>query len=236
MKPLVSCILVTRDRPTFLRQALRCYAAQDYPNKELIVVDDGASSAEPLCAGVRGLTYLRLRGRTPTGSKLNLGIQASRGSIVQKLDDDDFYGPAFLSTAAARLVRARRADALVTWCCFVVLITGDPVLYFSGHRWMTGGTLCFHRALWQRHRFRDIYRTSDGWFIRDAEPFVARVCDPEQYIVVRHGGNTWRRIEGQESVEGYFRSRPYHKSVRQIVGRRNAAFYESLMTRPLTAP
>lgn len=229
MKPLVSCILVTRDRPAFFRQALRCFAAQDYRNKEIVVVDDGLTPVEALCAGIPNLEYLRLSAPTPTGSKLNLGIEASRGGILQKLDDDDFYAPGFLSAAVRRLVRTRRANALVVWCCFVVLITGDPRLYFSGHGWKTGGTLCFRRALWKQHRFRDVFASSDSWFIRDNQPVIARVCDADRYIVVRHGANTWRRIKGQDSVEGYFRRRQYAKGILDLVGTNDAPFYQSLM-------
>ena len=53
MTPLVSCMIVTRDRPGFFRQALRCYAAQDYPRKELVVVDDGEQPVGALCDGTR---------------------------------------------------------------------------------------------------------------------------------------------------------------------------------------
>jgi glycosyltransferase involved in cell wall biosynthesis len=229
MKPLVSCILVTRDRPAFFKQALRCFAAQDYKNTELVVVDDGLTPVEDLCSGMPALKYLRLSAPTPTGSKLNLGIEASRGAILQKLDDDDFYAPGFLSAAVARMGRARTPNVLVVWCCFVVLITGDPRLYFSGHGWNTGGTLCFRRALWERHRFRDRYASSDSWFIRDSQPAIARVCAADQYMVVRHGANTWRRIKGQDSVEGYFRRRQYGKTLLDLVGANDAAFYQSLM-------
>src|SRR5215510_15017129 len=99
MKPLISCVLVTRDRPGFFRQALRCFAAQDYPNKEIVVIDDGESPVGALCGGVRGLTYVRLNSSTPTGTKLNVGVEIARGDILQKLDDDDYYAPGFLSTA-----------------------------------------------------------------------------------------------------------------------------------------
>ena len=230
MKPLVSCVLVTKDRPAFCRQALRCFSAQDYPDKEIIVVDDGAASIEALCAGVPNLTYIRLTAAAPTGTKLNLGIEAARGDILQKLDDDDFYAPGFLSAAVARLIRARRRDALVVWCCFLVLIARERRLYFSGHGWNTGGTLCFHRDLWKRHPFRGLHASSDSWFIRDTEPFIARVCAAEQYLVVRHGANTWRRIEGYGPAEKYFRLRPSRKTVRDVVGPRHAPFYRSLMT------
>jgi glycosyltransferase involved in cell wall biosynthesis len=228
MKPLVSCVLVTRDRPGFFSQALRCFAEQDYPNKELVVVDDSAEPVEALCRGVRDLTYVGLKQSTPTGTKLNIGVEAAHGDILQKLDDDDYYAPGFVSAAARRLGRARRPDALVVWCCFAVLIAGEPRLYFSGHGWTTGGTLCFRRGLWQRTPFRDMYASSDSWFIRDSKPFIARVCDASLYMVVRHGANTWRKLQGHESLEGYFRQRRYRRSLRTFVGRTHAPFYQAL--------
>lgn len=230
MKPPISCILVTRDRPAFVRQALRCFASQDYPDKELIVVDDGRASVRDACAGVDGVRYIRLTSPTPTGTKLNIGIEAARADVLQKLDDDDFYAPRFLSTAVRRLQRARREDALVAWCCFLVLIARERRLYFSGHGWKAGGTLCFHRALWARHPFRDLYGSSDSWFIRDARPHLARVCDAEQYLLVRHGANTWRRVDGYGAAENYFRLRPSRLNVRAIVGRPHVPFYRTLMT------
>jgi len=228
MKPLISCVLVTRDRPVFFRQALRCFAAQDYPNKELIVIDDGEAAVDAECDGVRGLTYVRLKGPVPIGTKLNIGVEIARGDILQKLDDDDYYAPRFLSAAAARLARARRSDALVVWCCFAVLIAGDPRLYFSGHGWKTGGTLCFRRALWQRTPFRDMNNSSDSWFIRDNDPVIARVCDSSLYMVVRHGRNTWNQIAGEPSVESYFRKQRFGTPIPRLVGRTNAPFYRSL--------
>jgi glycosyltransferase involved in cell wall biosynthesis len=230
MKPLVSCVLVTRDRPGFFRQALRCFAAQDHPNKELVVVDDGAEPVEALCKDLPGVSYLRAPAPTATGTKLNLGIEAARGDILQKLDDDDYYAPGFLSAAATRLARARRPDALVVWCCFAVLIAGDPRLYFSGHGWKTGGTLCFRRALWRRRPFRDLFASSDSWFIRDNEPFIARVCDASLYMVVRHGANTWRQVKGYDSVEAALRRHRYPKTMRAFVGRTHAPFYHSVVT------
>jgi glycosyltransferase involved in cell wall biosynthesis len=229
MKPPVACVLVTRDRPRFFRQALRCFAAQDYPSKRLIVVDDGEKPVGHLCAGAPDVTYVRLTSPTATGTKLNIGIEAADADLLQKIDDDDFYAPGFLSTAVRRLRRARREDALVAWCCFLVLIARERRLYFSGHGWKAGGTLCFSRSLWARHPFRDLYGSSDSWFIRDAQPHVVRVCDRSQYLLVRHGANTWRRIDGYGAAENYFRLRPSNRLIRDVVGPVHAPFYRSLM-------
>jgi glycosyltransferase involved in cell wall biosynthesis len=236
MAPPVSCILVTRDRPAFFRQALRCFSVQDYASKHLIVVDDGDTAVESQCAGIPEVTYIRLTSPTPTGTKLNIGIDAARGEILQKLDDDDFYAPGFLSAAVRRLTHARREDALVAWCCFLVLIARERGLYFSGHGWKAGGTLCFRRSLWKRRPFRDLYGSSDRWFILDSDPHLAPVCDPTRYLLVRHGANTWRRVDGYGAAENYFRLRPSSCRIRDVVGRSHAPFYEALMRAKRSEP
>jgi len=230
MKPLVSCILVTRDRTAFFRQAIGYFSSQDYPRKELVVVDDGATGVEAVCAGRSDVKYIRLTSPAPTGTKLNIGIEAASGDILPKLDDDDFYAPGFLSAAVTHLRRARREDALVAWCCFLVLIARERRLYFSGHGWNAGGTLCFRRSLWTSRPFRDLYGSSDSWFIRDARPHLTRVCDRAKYLLVRHGGNTWRRIDGYGAAENYFRLRPSTHRIRDIVGPAHVPFYRALMT------
>lgn len=228
MAPLISCILATRNRRPFFAQALEYYRAQNYPNSELVVIDDGDVTVGDLCRDLPNLTYIRLSQPTPTGSKLNLGIEASRGEILQKIDDDDYYGPEFLSRAAARLVRAKEPNPLVAWCCFGIVIAGEAELFFSGHGWHPGGTFCFFRTLWQQHAFRDVFRSSDSWFLRDNRPAIQRVCDADQYIVCRHGRNTWVRIKGFDSVERCFRRRRSAKSLEEVVGARHAAFYRCL--------
>lgn len=228
MEPLVSCILVTRDRPSFFRQALKYYHEQTYARSELIVVDDGESSVADFCRAVSGVTYIRLAERSPTGSKLNLGIEASRGEILQKIDDDDYYGPEFLSKASAALLAAEEPNALVAWCCFGIFIAGEQDLFHSGHGWHAGGTLCFHRALWKQHAFRDVFASSDSWFLRDNRPVIHRVCAADQYVVCRHGKNTWNRLRGYDAPEQYFRRRRFPGTLEQIVGEGNAAFYRAL--------
>jgi len=60
--PLVSCILPTRNRSQLLRRAIQYYDRQTYPNRELLILEDGdedmtAELAERLlyitCAAIR---------------------------------------------------------------------------------------------------------------------------------------------------------------------------------------
>src|SRR5438445_7889705 len=46
--PLVSCILATRTRRPFLKQAIKYFLRQTYKEKELIIIDDDQQSAAHL--------------------------------------------------------------------------------------------------------------------------------------------------------------------------------------------
>src|SRR6476620_4574678 len=96
-EPKVSVILTTRDRPGLLRIALRCYTHQAYPQKELVVLDDGSHwPADSEAVGEAGGRLIRVEPGTPLGTKLNRGVEVSGGALCQKMDDDDRYAPNFL--------------------------------------------------------------------------------------------------------------------------------------------
>jgi len=236
MSGFVSCIVATCDRPAFLNQALKNFSLQTCPDTELIVVDDGESSVGHLCAAVPNVRHIRLTEKTHIGTKMNIGIEAAKGDILQKLDDDDYYGPDFLALASQRLNASDNPHALVAWCCFAVLIAGEGRLFHSGHGWQAGATLRFHRELWKQHSFRDNSGSEDSLFIKDNQPEILRVCAPDQYMLVRHGGNAWNAIRDEGriySVEEYFSGQEsYPKSVEEVVGEQSATFYRSLLQQP----
>lgn len=227
-KPEVSCILATGNRPAFTRQAIRCFLRQTFDDAELIVVDDGEQSVSELCAGLFRVRHIRLDEPTTLGRKLNIGIEESAGSIIQKLDDDDFYHQNFLARSVGALKSAQDERAVVTWDCFAVLIAGDTRVRFSGHGWTTGGTLCFHRKLWTKCPFRDEPRSVDASFIEDNRPRLVRICAPELYMLVRHGRNTWKKLSNGIPVDDYFGYLPTHKSLDDLVEPIDRLFYHSL--------
>ncbi len=229
-RELISCIMVTRDRPRFFRQALRCFLRQTYQPAELIVVDDGEEAVRPSCDGLDRVRYIRLDRPASTGAKLNLGIEQARGDLLQKLDDDDYYHPDFLKIGAGHMPAANRDRCLAAWDCFLILIAGEPRLRYSGHGWTIGNTLLFTRAFWAQAPFRDLARGSDSHFLRDRQGTLIRVCAPEHCIVVRHGRNTWTDMRSGEPVDDYFRRFPYYdKPLSAVVGPDDLAFYESFL-------
>jgi glycosyltransferase involved in cell wall biosynthesis len=227
---LISCVMATKDRPRFVRQALRCFHHQKHSHCELIVVDDGRRPVGKLCQGANGVTYIRLSRPTPTGTKLNVGIEAARGMLIQKLDDDDYYNCEFLEISSTRLSAGCPDRALVAWDCFLVFIAGEGTLRESGHGWTAGGTFCFHREMWRRTPFRDVAVDEDAWFLIDHQPEIIPVCAPDQYVLlVRHGRNTWNRMEHGEDATAFLRRwATTERSLDTVFDAESERFYRSL--------
>lgn len=238
---LVSCVMATKNRPLFLQQAIKYFQRQTYKNSELILVDDSAVSCEPLVPNDPRIHYIRLESDTPLGEKLNIAIRHSSGSIIQKLDDDDYYHPQFLETTAGTLAKQGHKDAIVAMGAFLVLIVGDPRLHCAGEGWFAGGTLCFFRETWNAKPFRAVPHREDVTFLED-HPQLQKIplSQQELYVLVRHGNHTWNTIKseidspvcpskvGMDATNYFSACVPYHKPIHQVLPPAEARFYSEL--------
>ncbi len=199
--PLVTCLMPTRDRTAFALRAVEYFLRQDWPERELIVLDDGSDALEHRLPPDPRIRYVRVPPGTSIGAKRNRGVELARGDLIAQWDDDDWYAPARLSAQIAPIVEGS-ADitALVTgvwldlptwsfWRC-------EPALHrrlFRGD--VHGGTLLFHRRVWRRYaRYPDASLAEDAAFLVAALRRGARLCrlpDDELFVYVRHGRNSW---------------------------------------------
>jgi len=237
MAPLVSCVLATTDRHRFFARAVKNFQRQDFGSRELVVVDDGKQPVAELVPDDPRIRYIRLSEPRTLGYKLNAGIDAARGRIIQKFDDDDYYHPEFLSTTVVALEGHDPARALVAFDCFLVLVARTGHLTFSGHGWCAGATFCFDKALWRQRAFRDQPRAVDWRFLEDTRPERIKIRKPHLFIHVRHGlGHLWRKMganspapPGDYDVTGYFQGcARYRQELRTLVPREDFEFYDAL--------
>ena len=106
--PLVSVVIRTHRRPTFLREALASVMHQTYPAVEAVVAEDGSCDGEPIVrefAGRLQVRYLRLPPGSGTLKTGNAGVAAARGEYVLFLDDDDLLFADHVETLIAALQR-----------------------------------------------------------------------------------------------------------------------------------
>ena len=192
--PLVSCIMPTRDRRELVPQAIRQFLRQDWPNAELIVVDDGTDKVADLIPGDPRIRYIAVDGRRTIGAKRNLACEAARGEIILHWDDDDWMADWRIRYQAEQLLAAK-AD-----------LCGLPRIYFhepaSGktweftspvrdRKWVAGATFCYRKDLWRAGPFEDVDIGEDMRFLWSGRrKKVAQLGDPSFYVARLHAGNT----------------------------------------------
>jgi glycosyltransferase involved in cell wall biosynthesis len=91
-RPLVSILINNYNYARFLSEAIDSALSQDYPTKEILVVDDGSTdnSREIIAKyGDRIVPIFKKNGGQ--ASAFNAGVAASRGEILCFLDADDLF-------------------------------------------------------------------------------------------------------------------------------------------------
>ncbi len=109
--PRVSVVVCTHNGSRTLRHCLEAVCALDYPDFEVVVVDDGSSDSSAAIAGEFGARLIRTENRGLSSAR-NTGLEAAMGEIVAYLDDDAWPDPGWLRylalTFAQADVRSRR--------------------------------------------------------------------------------------------------------------------------------
>lgn len=115
-RPLVSCLMVTADRPRLMRRSVRCYQRQTYPHRELVVVDDGHTDLSPMLSALPAneVTHISLDPDTDhvLGTLRNIALEKASGDYLTQWDDDDWYHAERLERQAAVLDDGADACAL----------------------------------------------------------------------------------------------------------------------------
>jgi glycosyltransferase involved in cell wall biosynthesis len=101
--PLVSAIITTYNRRDFLREALQSVLAQDYPNLEVVVIDDGSDDGSFLEVRELPVRYLWQPNRGISSAR-NRGLTLVRGEYVAFLDADDLWHPRKITTQVRRMI------------------------------------------------------------------------------------------------------------------------------------
>lgn len=119
MSPLVSVIIPAYNASATIRRALDSVAVQDYPQLEIIVIDDCSKDATAEIVGGYSDPRIRLlRNARNLGEcgAMNEGIAAAKGEYIAFLDADDEWRPTKLTKQIAAL--ERNAAASFVTCAY----------------------------------------------------------------------------------------------------------------------
>jgi glycosyltransferase involved in cell wall biosynthesis len=114
-KPLVSIIIPTYNREHILSGAIESAIHQTYPNKQIIVVDDGSvDKTRELVARYSQVEYY-FQKNSGQGKARNTGLYHAKGSYVASLDSDDAWHPEFLERCIQQLEKGNIGFVFANW-------------------------------------------------------------------------------------------------------------------------
>src|SRR3984957_16163435 len=193
LQPLASCVTPTANRRRFIPQAIRYFLSQDYPNKELIIVDDGEESVDDLVPKDERIRYIRLPGKTILGQKRNRAAGEARGEIIVHWDDDDWSAPWRLTYQIEELARTRANISGLDRILFYAPAEARAweYVYPAGQRpWVYGASLAYRKAFWREHPFPQIGVGEDAKFVwTDARATIQVLKNPNFLVALIHEGN-----------------------------------------------
>ncbi len=208
--PLVTCIMITANRGHLVHRSAQCFASQSYPNKELLVIDDGNEDLEPILARYAPGQFRYIKIQKKDGQNLgylrNLGLDEAKGDYIAQWDDDDWYHPDRLALQLSVLEGG--SDA----CCLQGTLMHLNVEPYLEHPYVgilpngVPGTIV-HRNnpearypleprgedttfldFWMKHRYHMLPKDHSYLFIR---------CF--------HGNNTWEQVHFTRRIRNNFR-------------------------------
>ena len=120
--PLVSIVIPAYNLAAYLGEAIDSVLAQDYPNVELIVLDDGSTDdTRDVLRRYAGRFRFESHPNIGQAATLNQGWRMAKGSILSYLAADDVLAPNAVSRSVGLL--AARPELVMTYCDFALI---DP--------------------------------------------------------------------------------------------------------------
>jgi glycosyltransferase involved in cell wall biosynthesis len=125
--PLVSIVIPAYNHADYLAEAIESVLAQDYPNVELLVFDDGSTdNTREVLKGYAGRFHWETHKNMGQAATLNKGWRMSKGEILGRLSADDLLYPDAVSASVECL--QRNPDAVLVYCDFDLIDERSRVL------------------------------------------------------------------------------------------------------------
>ena len=129
--PLVSVVVPLYNHEHYIKIAVESVLSQDYPNMEIIVIDDGstdnsAAVVEAIIANSRESIRIIKKQNEGITKTLNLGIRSSRGEYICILASDDYLLPGSI-TCRVEFLEGNRQKLAVFGDAVVVDSNGRQV-------------------------------------------------------------------------------------------------------------
>ena len=189
----------TCDRPDMTERAIRCWRAQTYENKHLVVLYSSIGAKRPKDRA--GIAYAMLPATgLPLGRLRNLANEMARGDILIHWDSDDWSHPLRIEEQVA-LLKSSGADAVGYNQMLFWNQNSEAWLYTAqNQRFALGTSLCYWRRSWERKPFNDRKTSGEdlewqgGQVVEAVASVRGGMLDPRMIATI-HGHNTASAID-----------------------------------------
>lgn len=226
--PKISCLMVTANgRWEHFVRSCQCYFDQIYPNRELVVVNEGPEDYQEKISqylSVRNdVRLVFLKGKYTLGALRNIAINLSFGDVFVQWDDDDFNAPQRLMVQYKHLCHSKAKACFLSDQLHYYFPT--KTLYWeSWSRFHSGGHLKYSlipgTIMAFRNGFNWHYPARGPWCKAGEDSVLAfRICEREEDVTLLegsghmqlysyHGNNVWD-IQHHEKIS---RERAMHNT------------------------
>ena len=202
--PMVSALMpTTQHRHEYITMAVQCFAAQTYPCRELVILDDDDYLAAAFSGSIprgMGIRYFSGCKAATLGEKRNALCGLARGRVLIHWDDDDWYAPERIATQVARLLDSGRGVTGYHSFFYWDEVGARAYRYqYTGQGfYASGSTQCYLRSWWKCNQFPPVKSAEDSEFsFRAAKAGQLLSVPAESMMVARgHWHNTFKQPFG----------------------------------------
>lgn len=234
MAPLFSIIVACYNHEKFVKEAVNSALGQTYPDKEVIVVDDGSrdNTAAILKSFGASITLAALPENRGAGSARNHGASLATGRYLVFLDGDDALMPWALDVYH-RLIAALEPGLILgrsARCVGTVPSTDTadvprsiefvqfPDFLSKDRPWVYNtSALVVDRA---------IFLSVDGWspdiFYQDIQDLLSKMGTAQKAVLVLSPATVWYRMHGTNTVRNVS---PFAKGIDVLLKKARAGVY-----------
>lgn len=186
----------TANRRALLPLALHCFNNQTWPDRELVIVDDGQDCVEDLviASGMSKIRYCRLEQArcVDIGTKRNWCCQLAHGDVIIHWDDDDWFSPGRIKDQVEQLEASGKQVAGYHSLFFWSMPLQKAFEYKGPPNYSCGTALCYRKEFWQSHPFPPFLYAEDNAFVRAAQTAkqMSSAAGWQQIVAREHEGSS----------------------------------------------
>lgn len=213
--PSVSALVPTI-RPHQLDHVFRTIGSQVGVEVELILLTHGFEvsdeQAQSLARkyGVARYQLLHEQTSVTLGECLNICVGAANGEVLTKMDDDDFYGPEYLSDLLFALEYSK-ADVVgkqahhMHFASTGATVLRMPHMEHRYTRFVMGPTITARREIFAQHPFEHVCRGEDTAFLRSVTTSGGTIYSADRFNFCQmrlNTGHTWDISDDELAASG----------------------------------